>query len=257
MSSRGNSSPSVKAGEVYHILHQLYQPRGLAPDAAEEALAVLGLDQPALQQLRGAHDGVQRGLELVGHVGGELAAQALGAQLFRHIDREEHGTVPALLGGDRAGREHVLALAAAYVGLRPLAAGAFLQQRSQLRAAVYGEYVAALAGGVHAEDLPRAGVDAHDHARAVEQDEALAHVPGDGRELLLAAGELVQLVAYLPLLPLQAGQQGAQLVVDLVVKRLVEVNGVERGRQCAWRRREASQPEEYQGPEQVSAPAAV
>ena len=39
----------VEAGEVYDVLHELHEPRGLAPYAAEEAVAVLGLHEPVLQ----------------------------------------------------------------------------------------------------------------------------------------------------------------------------------------------------------------
>ena len=217
----------VEAGEVYHVLHQLDEARGLAAYPAQEAVAVLGAHEPVLQELRRAHYRVQRRLELVRDVGGELAPEPLGALLFRHIDGQQHGALPLPARDDGAGGEQVFALAAAYAALGAPAAGALFKQGAKLRAAVHGQDVAPLAGGVRAEDFPRAGVDAHHRAPAVYEDKALAHGIGYGGELLLAAAQLLKLAAYLPLLPLQAGEQRAELVVYVVLKGLVEVDGVE------------------------------
>ena len=160
-------------------------------------------------------------------VRGELAPETLGAQLFGHVHGQEHDAVLGFAGYHGAGGQHILALAAGDIALRPLAAAALFKQLAHLRRAVYRQHVAALARGVHSEYLPCAGVHAHNHARAVYKYQALAHGVGYSGELLLAPVQLFQLRSYLPLLMLHAAQQGAELVVHLVLQRLVQVDGVE------------------------------
>ena len=126
----------VEAGEVDDVLHKADKARGLAAYTAEEAVAVLGLYKPALEQLGRAHDGMQRGLELMADVGRKFAPQALGALLFRHVHGQEHGAAALAAGEHGAHGKQVFPLAAAYIALGALAAGAPIEQLAQLRAAV-------------------------------------------------------------------------------------------------------------------------
>ena len=165
---------------------------------------------------------MQRGLELVRDVRRELAPYALRPAPLRHVEDEQNRASAR----DRADCQLVLEAHALYAGLGPLAAASPLQQRAQLRAAVHGQDVLSDAVLTCAEDPARSGIDAQHPALRVQKDEPLRHAARDGFEFAPPPVKLVQLGAYLPLLPLHAGQQGRELVVCLVFKRMVQVYGV-------------------------------
>ena len=214
----------VHAGEVDDVLDEGQQPRGLGADAGIKPRLVPRLHKAGLKQLRRPHDGVQRGLELVGDVRGELAPELLCPAALRDVEGQQHG--PAARDG--AGGELVLQAHAFYDGLRTVSGAHTFQQRAQLRAAVHGQDVLAHAVLPRAEELSRGRVYAQDPALRVQEDEALRHAARHGLELAPASAQLLQLAGYLPLLPLHAREQGRELVVGLVLQRVVQVYGVER-----------------------------
>ena len=68
----------VQLGQADDILNQRHQPGGLVSGCGSaKHRHILRLNQSVLHQLGAAHDGLQRGFQLVGHVGGELPPVAL------------------------------------------------------------------------------------------------------------------------------------------------------------------------------------
>ena len=82
----------LQPGELDDVPHQVLQPLRLVVDPRGKARDVLRAGNPLAHQLGIAGDGGQRGLELVGDVGGELLAHAvlppvlLGEQLHLAAD---------------------------------------------------------------------------------------------------------------------------------------------------------------------------
>ena len=167
---------------------------------------------------------VQRGLELVGDVRGELAPELLCPAALRDVEGQQHG--PAARDG--AGGELVLQAHALDAGLHR-----FPQPHAPAARAAPGCGPRSGCPGPRSppprrRSLPRGRVYAQDPALRIQEDEPLPHAARHGRELRSAAPQLLKLAAYLPLLVLHAGEQRAQLVVRLVLQGVVQVDGVER-----------------------------
>ena len=71
-------------------------------DMAHKAGHILRLHHAALDQLGAAHDALQGRLQLVGDVGGELPAVALGVLLLCHVEGQQHRTYRLAAGLDAA-----------------------------------------------------------------------------------------------------------------------------------------------------------
>ena len=213
----------VQLGQADDILDQRHQPRGLAADAAYEHRHILRLYQTIFHQLGAAHDGLQRGFQLVGHIGGELPAVALGQRLLRHVEGQHHRAGNVALGADAADVQLVLPAVPLRVDLAVALRHGGLQRVAHLSAALDGQEVLPQTGGVGVEQAAGRGVDAEDHTRFVQQHKALLHAAGDLLKFVLLAPQLLYLRVDLAALLVDAAQQGRQLLIGVVVQRVLQI----------------------------------
>lgn len=167
---------------------------------------------------------MQRGLELVRDVRRELAPYALRPAPLRHVE-DEQNRASAVTGLTVSWYSRPMRSMPASARSPPRAAPA-------ARAAPGCGPRSGCPGPTQSSPAPKirraAGLMLSTRALRVQKDEPLRHAARDGFEFAPPPVKLVQLGAYLPLLPLHAGQQGRELVVCLVFKRMVQVYGVER-----------------------------
>jgi hypothetical protein len=83
---------ALEAGEVHQVVDQVGQTHGLALHPRGEALDGLGVVAGRLDRLGEQRQRPDRGLELVGHVGDEVAAYGVHAlRLGQVLEQDEHG----------------------------------------------------------------------------------------------------------------------------------------------------------------------
>ena len=217
----------VEVRKLDDVLDQRDHTLCLGLDLAEKMRNVLGLDDAVCQKLRAAGDGVQRRLQLVRDVGGELAAQLLGLLLLGGIEHQEHGAGDLIAGGDGACVEPVAHTAEARVRLAVLAAERLFAQLAQLRHGADGADILADAVAAYVEDVRCRAIDAQHVALLVEQNQTLGHVAGRGLELVAAAAQLGLLLAQLILLASELIGQRLKLGVGLDPVGIVKAQLVE------------------------------
>ena len=217
----------VELGQADDIVDERDEARGLGVDMADEARQILGLDHAVFDQLGAADDALQRRFQLVGHVGREFPAAALGVGLLGHIEGQNDAADAVALRLDPAD-VHLIVPAAAH---RPQLAVARLPCRlhrvAHFPAPVDGQKVLPHRSGVGAEHPAGRRIDAQHGALAVQQHQTFLHTGGNLGKFV---GFLLQgphLEGNLAALLVDASQQGRQLLVGIVLQRVLQIQLVE------------------------------
>ena len=131
----------VQMGKADNVIHQPDHPLGLGMDSLGKDRHILGLYHAVGHQLSTAGNGLQRGFQLVGDIGGELPAHVLPVFLFGYVKEEEYNPVDLTALYNRIGADAVGSVLQHHFLFAVTAAGGLLQKRFQLRASVQGENV--------------------------------------------------------------------------------------------------------------------
>ena len=202
------------------------QPVGLLGDLLQEAAAVLGVVDGAVEQrLDAGLDDRQRRLQLVRDVGDELLPQPFQAAQLGGVVQHEHGA--ARRRARQAGGVDGQAAAGGAVPVQLLAAAARAwpgPARTTSCSGALADHLPELAadGGLGGNSSSCAGplVGEQDALLGVEGDDALDHAAEDGAQLLAVFLELGELRGQALAHVVEGAGQGADLVlaggVDLV-----------------------------------------
>ena len=224
---RGHGIPLVQLGQADDILHQRHHAGGLVVDMAHKAGHILRLHHAALDQLGAAHDALQRGLQFVGDVGGELPAVALGVLLLCHVEGQQHCTHHLAAGLDAAHIQLVLPAIALAAQLAVALLPGCLHRKAQLMAAVHRQEVTAHTALVRLKELTGGVVDAEHRPLLVQQHQPFLHTAGDLGELVGLLPQGPQLGVDLLVLVVDAAQKRSQLLVGVVFQRMLQVQPVQ------------------------------
>ncbi len=193
---------------------------------AHEAGHVVRLDHAVLQQLGAADDALKRGLQLMGDVGGELAAVALGIGLLGNVEGQQHRAHHLAVGLDAGHVELVLAAIALHTGLAVAGVHSVVERVADGAAALHGQQGLAHAGRIGVKHGAGGRVHAEDGAAVVHQHQALGHAGGDLLELLGPAAQRTQLIVDLTPLVLQTAQQRRELLVGVIFQGVLQIQGI-------------------------------
>ena len=194
---------------------------------AHEAGHIVRPDHAVLQQLGAADDALKRGLQLMGDVGGELAAVALGVGLLGDVEGQQHRAHHLAVGLDTGHVELVLAAVALHTGLAVAGVHGIVEGVADGAAALHGQQRLAHAGRIGVEHGAGGRVHAEDGAAVIHQYQALGHAGGDLFKLLGPAAQRTQLIVDLTPLVLQSAQQGRKLLIGVVFQGVLQVQGVQ------------------------------
>ena len=217
------AAPLVQPGQVENVLHQADEPLALLVDVGGEAPDVLLLHQTVLHDLGHAGDGGEGGLQLVGHVGGELPAHLLRLLPLGDVQQHQHRAGRLPVPEDRVAQQLEDAAGPLHAHLAAASVQHLLHQLLEDVAAVQGEDAGLLGGGGRPQQPQDPGVVGQNPPPGVQEQEALGHVLGEGGELLLLLAQLVHLGPDGVVLPADAGEQRGQLVIDLAVLRPLQI----------------------------------
>ena len=218
----------IQMAQANHILDEVHQPGGLFADIADKPLGILGLYQPVFQQLRTADDGLQRCLQLMGHIGGELPSVLLRVFRLCDVQRQNHKADGLLPGGNAAEEELINSSFALGFQLMQAIPERGFHSGSHFRLPLHPQEGSAHAVTVGVKQLPRRGIDAQHNAVAVQKHQPFPHI----------GGNLLQFVIFLPkglhlrtdffVLLLDANQQRGQFFVSIVLQRMLQIQLVQR-----------------------------
>ena len=193
-----------------------------------EAGHILRLHHAAFQQLGAADDALQGRFQLVGDVGGELPAVALGEGLLRHVEGQQHRAHRLAVGLNAGHVELVLPAILLHARLGAAVFHGVPQGAADGGVPLHRYKGLSHTGTVGAQHRLCRRVDAQHRAAVVQKHKPLGHAGGDLLELLRAAAQGAHLLVDLPPLVLQTAQQGRQLLVGLVFQRVLQIQAVQR-----------------------------
>ena len=118
----------VQPGQAQGVLHQIDHALRLAVDLLRKVPGVLRGNQPVLHQLGVAGNGVERGFQLMGNVGGEFPAEGFRLLLLGHVKQQQHHAGNRPVGFDRAGGGEIFSAGQSHVFLRLFPGESLLHQ---------------------------------------------------------------------------------------------------------------------------------
>ncbi|MPM56173.1 hypothetical protein SDC9_102975 [bioreactor metagenome] len=156
----GHFNALVQLGQADNIADEGDQAACLGADMPHEAGHVFGLHQAVFNELRRAQNRLQRGFELVRHVGRELPALLFGQRLFGDVEGEDDDARddPSRENGTRVNL--VLPAPEFHHGLVVFSRLGRPHKLLHGEAAVHNQHIAPHAAGVHAEEPRGGGIDA-------------------------------------------------------------------------------------------------
>ena len=166
---------------------------------------------------------MQRGFQLMGHVGGEFPAQRLRLFLFRNVEKEQRRPGGLVPGDDGGGLQPVPSMPKRNGLLRPLPAQGLFHRVLQADVSVKRQDVRANTESAVPQNLRGGGVDADDFALPVQQDHALAHAAHNGIQRILLSLKRRLLPFELLLLGLRPPQEGHELLVSAIERCRVQI----------------------------------
>ena len=218
----------VQLRQADDVLNERHKTRRLGADMADKARHVLLLHEAVFDQLRAAHDGLERRFQLVGNICCEFAAIAFGKGLLRHVKRQQHRADDRALRFDTADIELILASAALHTQLRVALLQRTPDGAADLMAPFNGQEILSDTVRLRMEQRPCRRVDAQHRPLFVHQDEAFVHARRDLVEFVLLLLERAQLRVDLAALLIDAREQRRKLLIGIVFQRLFQIETVER-----------------------------
>ena len=118
----------VQPGQAQGILHQINHALRLAVDFLPKVPGVLRRNQPVLHQLGVAGNGMERGFQLMGNVGGEFPAKGFRLLLLGHVKQQQHHAENRPVGSDRTCGGEIFPVGQGDIFLRLFPGEGFLHQ---------------------------------------------------------------------------------------------------------------------------------
>ena len=164
----------------------------------------------------------------MGHVGGELPADALRLLPLRHILEQQHHAPDPAAAFHRGPFQPIPAATNAHQILGPFALVGLGQHGTQFRAAVHFQNVPA-GGGRTFQQAAGGRIDAQHRILPAQQHQALLHAVRHGGKIRLTALQFGGAAADLLLLHVQPPEQRRKLVVALVVQGMLQIQLIQGG----------------------------
>ena len=207
----------VQLGDADDVPHKLDEALGFIVNFAGKVGHVRGGDHAAFHNFGDAGDGGEGSLELVGHIGAEFPPQALPFLLFGHVQQHQHDAGEGAFLIDGVGKQLADAPVQGNKALHMLALLGAVQAFQKIGLVGQIADVVAVQRLFRLQKAGGTGVIGEHQSVGIQHQKALPHVVGDGGELALLGLQLLDLLAYLPVLMMQAAQERLELFVGCLI----------------------------------------
>ena len=218
----GDLDTFIQMTDADHILNQIHQPDGFLSDMPNKAWLIFRFYKAMLQQLRTANDSLKGSLQLMGYIGGELPAVALGIFRIGHINGQNHQANGFRSGFNPVEQEFVFPSISNRVAFILSLSKCLINRRSHIIVPVQLVKLFPHAVFIRTKQFHCGRVNTEDYAVLVQQHKTLPHIFNDLMKLVGLLLQFTHLAANFFMLLIDAVQQRGQFFISIILKRMLQ-----------------------------------